>query len=40
MNKTELFFNLLRGVYGAAKMDSQWPTDLDEQLKIMKQAKS
>lgn len=28
-DKTELFFSLLAGVYGAAKMNSQWPTDFD-----------
>ncbi len=32
MNKVEFFFRLLRGLYGAAKMSTSWPTDLDMQL--------
>lgn len=29
--KTEMFFSLLRSVYGASKYYQQWPTDLDIQ---------
>jgi len=29
--KIELFFGLVRSVYGAGKFSSQWPTDLDIQ---------
>ena len=32
MNKVEFFFRLLRGLYGAGKMQNAWPTDLDMQL--------
>lgn len=30
--KTDFFFELLNGVYGASKMSVTWPTDLDLQL--------
>ena len=29
--QVEMFFRLLRGIYGASKFESQWPTDLDLQ---------
>jgi hypothetical protein len=32
MNKIDMFFQLLRGLYGASKMATAWPTDLDLQL--------
>jgi hypothetical protein len=29
--KTQMFFSLIRSVYGAGKYSQQWPTDLDVQ---------
>ena len=31
--KLVMFFELLAGVYGAAKMDREWPTDKDRQIR-------
>lgn len=30
--KVDMFFNMLRGMYGAQKMSLTWPTDMDLQL--------
>lgn len=35
MRKAELFFEMLRGVYGAAKFNAQWPTDEDRQAALI-----
>jgi len=32
MNKVDFFFQMLRGIYGASKVSTTWPTDLDMQL--------
>lgn len=31
-SKVDMFFSLLRGLYGSAKYKQNWPTDMDEQL--------